>query len=93
MKQWPSQLYQLAIGLDQVAHGFVGLLLVPFGHPVAMADETLSASAWRLHTKSKGWNILRVVIDTLFFWQDQHCYNSYLKEKERKQLPREYQNG
>lgn len=30
------------------------------------------------------------VTDALFFWPTDHCFQSYLSEKERKQLPREY---
>lgn len=33
---------------------------------------------------------LEDVNDALFFWQDAHCFESYLSEKERKQLPQEY---
>ena len=30
------------------------------------------------------------VVDKLFFWQRQHCFQSYISEFERKQLPEEY---
>ena len=33
---------------------------------------------------------LEPVIDALSFWQPDHCLQSYLSEKERKQLPQEY---
>lgn len=48
------------------------------------ADETLSARAWR-----GGWHR---PIDTIFFWQRQHCYNSYLSERNRAQMPPEYRS-
>lgn len=55
-----------------------------------MADETLSARAWRHHLDgSRDWP--RALIDTLFFWQDEHCRQAYESEIERKHLPEDYQ--
>lgn len=68
-------LKQVAIAIDQ----FFNTLLC------GMADETLSA---RAHRTGSAWE---PVIDALFFWQDDHCFQSYLSEKERKQLPGAYQ--
>ena len=54
-----------------------------------MADETLSARAWRHHLdRSRDWPYK--LIDTLFFWQKDHCRTAYESEVERKQLPTEY---
>lgn len=74
---------QLAIAVDQLANALIG----------GWCDETLSARAWRNGKNSKGWNKVRIVIDLLFFWQKQHCFNSYISEFERKQLPEEYRHG
>ena len=52
-----------------------------------MADETLSARAHRTGS------VLEPLIDALFFWQTDHCFESYLSEKERKQLPQEYRDA
>lgn len=68
-------LKQIAIAIDQLANTLLG----------GMADETLSA---RAHRTGSVWE---PVIDALFFWQDDHCFQSYISEKERKQLPGAYQ--
>jgi hypothetical protein len=73
-------LKNVAIALDQQANTLLG------GEP----DETLSARAWRLRLVSPYWKIAQIVIDALFFWQDEHCKASYFSEYERKQLPGEY---
>ena len=68
---------QVLLALDQLANTLLG----------GMADETLSARAYR----TRGTNPWRMrVIDTLFFWQDSHCYNSWLSEVDRRQLPSAY---
>ncbi|GHT26804.1 hypothetical protein FACS18942_04930 [Planctomycetales bacterium] len=43
--------------------------------------ETLSSRAYRRKWK------LRYVIDLLFFWQNEHCYESYLWDKFNKDFP------
>jgi len=68
------------IAIDQLANAVFN------GSP----DETISARCWRLRTKPH-WNALRIIVDTLFFWATDHCYNAWLSEMTRKQLPREYQ--
>ena len=73
---------QLLIALDQVLNTVVWIKGDGFG----MADETLSARAWRLREKSNAWRR----IDRLFFWQVDHCRQSYLSELLRKHLPPEY---
>lgn len=70
-------LKQIAIAIDQLANTLLG----------GMADETLSA---RAHRTGSVWES---VIDALFFWQDDHCFESYLSEKERKQMPQEYRDA
>ena len=45
------------------------------GHP----GETLSSRSYRrgvLHGNKK-WNAYRKFVDTLFFWEEDHCKNSY----------------
>lgn len=74
---------QLLIAIDQL---FNALL---FG----WADETLSARAWRLSAKSDAMRMIRIFIDALFFFDRNHCRNSYLSEIERKHLPAEYRHG
>lgn len=68
---------QIAIAFDQLANALLG----------GMADETLSA---RAHRTGSAWEPL---IDALFFWQSDHCFESYMSEKARKQLPQEYRDA
>lgn len=70
------KLKQTLVALDQLINALLG----------GWADETLSSRAWRLRNK-RPW-VYRT-IDTLFFWDPQHCYKSYVSEVERRQLPPE----
>nr|DAN94084.1 MAG TPA: hypothetical protein [Caudoviricetes sp.] len=75
-------LHQLAIALDQLGNVFVSCLF----REKAWADETLSAHAWRWQIDgAREWP--RRVIDTILFWQDEHCRKAYENEKSRTQLP------
>ena len=66
----------LAIAIDQLFNAlFAG-----------SCDETLSSHAYRLDVE-RGKKLPRFFIDTLFFFDKDHCYQSYLSEIERKQLP------
>lgn len=69
---------QLLIAIDQLAN-------VLFGS--GWADETISAWAWRTQHPVRPW------IDRLFFWDTNHCQESWQNEKERQQLPPEYREG
>lgn len=54
-----------------------------------MADETLSARAHRMHAKGRrSWP--RNLINALFFWQEDHCFEAYMSEMQRKHLPADY---
>lgn len=68
------------IAVDQLVNTIVG----------GKADETISARSWRLRNESKIWWCLYKIIDLLFFKQKMHCYNAYLSELNKKQLPNEY---
>ena len=71
-----EHLKQFLIALDQVVNTMCG----------GYADETLSCRAYRHYMKGEHkW--VKVLIDCLFFLEDKHCYNSYLSEQERLQLP------
>lgn len=67
-------LLNLLIALDQLVNALFG------GFP----DETMSAYAHRVG----GWR--RDLINGVFFWQDDHCAQSYWAERNRKQLPADY---
>ena len=70
-----SYLQMVLIALDQLANAIL----------CGSCDETLSARCYREKRH------LRYVIDTLFFWQKNHCKMAYESEILRKQLPEEYQ--
>lgn len=74
-------LINILITLDQFLNVLFG------GHP----DETMSASLWRHREKSACWCFGYMMINTIFFWQKDHCLESYLSEVQRKQLPKQYQ--
>ena len=63
------------LSVDQVFNVLIGS---------GYADEALSAFAHR----RGGWR--RAVINALFFWQEDHCRDSYYSEMNRRHLPPEY---
>lgn len=72
---------QIFIALDQLANTILG----------GYADETLSARAWRTENDGKIFGkIFRPIIDIIFFWDPNHCYESYISEVTKRQFPREY---
>lgn len=70
-----------AIAIDQFFNALFG----------GACDETLSSRAYRLD-KERGRKWPRILIDLLFFFDKNHCYESYLSEIERKQLPPQMRN-
>lgn len=51
-------------------------------------DETLSSRSFRWEKDGvRAWP--RRLIDRLFFWEEQHCFQSYQSEREGRQLPPE----
>ena len=76
---------QLLIAIDQTVNTLVWAKDEGFG----MADETISARAWRLQSRPL-WGATRAMIDTLFFWDRNHCEKSYYSERLRKHLPFDY---
>ncbi|MDL2266753.1 pseudouridine synthase [Desulfovibrio sp. OttesenSCG-928-G15] len=74
MPRWKSVL----IAFDQ----FVNALCA--GWP----DETISSRAWRWHRNgTRTWP--HKLIDTLFFWDPDHCRQSFLSERLGRQQPPE----
>ena len=71
----------ILIAIDQLANAICR------GAP----DETLSSRAYRLD-KERGRKWPRVLIDTLLWFDKDHCYQSYISEIERKQLPASMRN-
>ena len=75
----PKRSEQIFIALDQLINTLFG----------GWADENISSVAWRKRHEGKGWALLRKMIDSLFFWQENHCESAYLSEKNRLQCPPE----
>lgn len=72
---------RILIGLDQ----FLNTLFM--GWP----DETLSSRCWRWEQAGiRAWP--RKLVDTLFFWQPNHCRSAYESERKRLQCPPELRN-
>lgn len=76
-----NYLHQLGIAVDQVLNALLA------GH----ADETLSARSFRMQHRKKRWMMARKIIDTIFFWEKEHCYQAYLSERDRRHFPEYYQ--
>lgn len=73
---------KLLVALDQLVNTVLG------GWP----DETLSSRAWRWDENGKRiWP--RKLIDGLFFWEKDHCRESYQSEAARKQCPVEFRTS
>jgi len=67
---------RILIALDQLLNSIFN------GWP----DETLSSRAYRWHEAGKRlWPMH--LIDMIFFWEDAHCYESYMSEQQRAHLP------
>lgn len=72
------------IALDQTLNCAIKLS-DGFGTP----DEMLSARAYRLKDQHP---LLMKVIDGIFFWDKDHCYECYVIELYRHQLPSTYRD-
>lgn len=70
--------FQVLVAIDQLINTLIG----------GYADETISSYAYRKRLKGKQW--LASLIDSLFFWQKDHCKTAYESEKERAHLPPEF---
>lgn len=60
--------FRVSIGLDQFINTIFG------GDP----DETISAKWHRKKDSSVFWNIARIVVNKIFFWQNNHCHGAYM---------------
>jgi hypothetical protein len=76
--------------MKQFLIAFDQLINTVFG---GYADETISARSWRTEQDGKLFGkFFRPLIDTILFFDKDHCYNSYVSEKRRKQFPDHYRN-
>lgn len=78
---------QFLIAVDQL----INTTIPSYGD--AWADETFSARCWRNGKNDKYWNMIRIAVDTILFFDKEHCFESYISEYERKHLPEEYHNN
>ena len=46
-------------------------------------DETMSSAAWRMERDGKFFGFTRPLIDALFWFDPDHCKNSYLTESSK----------
>ncbi len=60
------------------------------GEGWGMADEMISARAYRAYREDLISDVPMRLINALFFWQPHHCFSAFLAEFERRQLPRGY---
>jgi hypothetical protein len=71
---------QFLIALDQLGNTLVG----------GWADETLSSHAYRLHRDKKAFGFMMHIINTLFFWEPDHCQRAFESERLRNHLDPEF---
>jgi hypothetical protein len=78
-------LLQNLIAFDQQLNAILG----------GYADETLSSRSYRAERDKKFFGIItRPIIDFVFalFGDKNHCYTSYLSERDNSHLPPEFRN-
>lgn len=72
-----QRLLNLLIALDQLVY-----VTITFGK--GNPDETCSSAAWRMEQEDKFFWFFRPIIDCIFFWDDNHCKESYENELLKK---------
>ena len=78
------RLLNFLVALDQLAWV---VLTLGNGQP----DESISAASWRMESQGKlAGRILRPLIDTLFFFDKNHCRRSWQSERDRTQIDGSY---
>lgn len=74
----PRYFHNLLVACDQLFNAAIG----------GYCDESLSSRAWRWEQNgTRSWP--RKLIDALFFMEKEHCRQSYISEREGRQLPPE----
>jgi hypothetical protein len=77
---------QFLIAVDQLLNTLIYIKKDGFG----FADEMLSARLFRCYIQDYLTDAPMKFIDAIFFWDDNHCYECWVTESERKQLPNHY---
>ncbi len=76
--------WNLALALDQLANVVLG----------SYPDETFSCRAYRKSLAGQWfWKGAVWILDHLFFWQADHCRQSYESEAARNHSPKEFADG
>ena len=79
---------QTLIAVDQL----INTLIKIKGDGCGKADETISARVFRCYLQGLISDRAYLAIDALFFWQEAHCYQSWVAERDRHQLPGHYRD-
>ena len=76
MKSIANRLFVILLALDQLVCGVIWL----------RPDHTISGEIGYAAYQRKYWGLFfEAIIDTLFFWQKRHCYNSIEWDEARKE--------
>lgn len=62
--------FQILLAIDQLANALTG----------GWADETMSSRTYRNREVNSFWKFAHKFINTLFFFQPNHCYEAYMSE-------------
>lgn len=76
-------LYQFLVVSDQFLNVLICTIAVPFEK--SWADETFSSRCWRWHLEGIDWP--RKIVDTILFWDKNHCEESFKSECLQRQHP------
>lgn len=73
------------LAVDQFLNVIVCSIILPWEKHYA--DETFSSHCWRWHLRGYPWP--RRIVDTLLFFDKNHCEESFHSERLQKQMPPE----
>jgi hypothetical protein len=77
---------EFLIAVDQL----INTLIYIKGDGWGYADETMSARCWRCYLQGHTSDLPYRTVDAIMFLQKDHCYQSWLSELDREQLPSYY---
>lgn len=76
MTYWLS----IKVAISRLLNAFLG----------GYSGEMLSARAYRLRNNSLFWGVTKEILDSVFWWQLEHCRGCYEFEKANSDKPEEY---
>lgn len=74
----PNLLYMVLVGLDQILNVFV------WDGEFGNIDETLSSRTYRNKDKNSKWSFFHNLVNSCFWFQPEHCLQSFLYEYEKR---------